>query len=70
MAGQVVVRVVLGPADVTMVCDDVGYSPDVMDDMRTRAIDTLHQALHMQSCGEAHIPDEEFLARLMGEADD
>lgn len=72
MAGQVVVRVVMGPADVTLVCDDVGYSPDVIDDMRVRALDTVHSALHMRECGDGP-PEgpvlEDFLARMLEDDD-
>lgn len=70
MAGQAVVRVAVGPVDVTLVCDDVGYSPDVMDDMRSRAVDTMHQLLHMQHCGEDGVDVQDFLARMAGDDDD
>lgn len=71
MAGQVVVHVSLGPAHVVIGCEDVGYSPDVIDDLRVRAIDTLHQALHMTGCQpEVEVlTEEELMARLMGDDD-
>lgn len=69
MAGQAVVHVGLGPAVVTIAVDDVGYSPDVIDDMRVRAIDTLHQAVHMAGCHPKVeiLTEDELMARLMGD---
>lgn len=43
MANNVVVQMSLADANVTIAVEDVGYSPDVVDDLKARALDAIRQ---------------------------